>query len=55
MTELFEEMKNHKLTYVFIRADSRASAFKVELENGEEVQANSAELLTKILKAIRGE
>lgn len=33
MTELFEEMKNHKLTYVFIRADSRASAFKVELEN----------------------
>ncbi|MHA0866161.1 hypothetical protein ACR9HT_17855 [Enterobacter wuhouensis] len=49
MAELFEEMKNHKLTYVFIRTNT----FKVELENGEEVQANSAALLTKILKAIR--
>lgn len=35
MNELFEEMKNHKLAYVFIRAGSRASAFKVEFENGE--------------------
>lgn len=51
MNELLEEMKNHELTYVFFHGDT----FKVEFDGGEMVEASSAELLTKILKAIRGE
>lgn len=51
MSELFEEMKNHNFTYVFFHRDT----FKVEFADGEQVQASSAALLTKILKAIRGE
>lgn len=51
MSELFEEMKNHKFTYVFFHRDT----FKVEFEGGgEQIQASSAELLARILKAIRG-
>ncbi len=50
MRELFEEMKNHKFTYVFFHRDT----FKVEFEGGEQIQASSAELLARILKAIRG-
>lgn len=49
MTELFEEMKNHKIVYVFFHCKQ----FKVEIEGGEEIQANSAELLTKLLRSIR--
>lgn len=50
MNELFEEMKNHELTYVYFYRDT----FRVEFGDGEQVQASSPELLTKILKAIRG-
>lgn len=51
MKELFEEMKNHKLTYVFFYGDT----FKVEFEDGEQIIASSAALLTRMLKAIRSE
>lgn len=51
MIELLEEMKNHKLAYVYFHRNT----FKVEFADGEQVQASSPELLTKILKAIRSE
>lgn len=50
MKELLEEMKNHKLTYVYFYRNT----FKVEFEDGERVEASSPELLTMILQAIRG-
>lgn len=49
MTELLEEMKNHKLSYVFFRNGT----FKIELSSGEVIQASTAPLLTAFLKAIR--
>lgn len=49
MKELLEEMKNHKLAYVFFHCKQ----FKVWLESGEEIQASSAELLTKFLRSLR--
>lgn len=50
MTELLEEMKNHKLTYVYFYRKT----FKVQLEDGEEIQASTPQLLTAFLKALGG-
>lgn len=49
MDELFEEMKRHKLTYVFFHRDT----FKVEIEGGEQLQTSSPGLMVKCLRAIR--
>lgn len=49
MDELFEEMKRHKLTYVFFHGDT----FKVEIEGGEQIQTSSPGLMVKCLRAIR--
>lgn len=48
MDELFEEMKRHKLTYVFFHRDT----FKVEIEGGEHIQTSSPGLMVKCLRAV---
>ena len=49
MDELFEEMKRHKLAYVFFHRDT----FKVEIEGGEHIQTSSPGLMVKCLRAVR--
>ncbi|WP_159124696.1 hypothetical protein [Enterobacter roggenkampii] len=51
MNELFEEMKNHKITYVCFYGDK----FKIEIQGGIKIQASSASLIVEVLKALRGQ
>lgn len=50
MIDLYEELKNHK----FERVELRPRHFAVTLCSGEYIMATTPELLTNILKAIRG-
>lgn len=51
MNELFEEMKNHKITYVCFYGDK----FKVEIQGGMKIQSRSPSLMVEVLKALRGQ
>ncbi|ELZ3650019.1 hypothetical protein ULT26_004313 [Salmonella enterica] len=50
MIDLLEELKNHELE----RIDFRAHRYAVTLCSGEFIKATTPEMLTNILKAIRG-
>lgn len=50
MVDLLEELKNHKLEVI----DFRARRYAVTLCSGEFIKATTPEMLTSILKAIRG-
>lgn len=50
MTDLYEELKNHK----FERIDFRAHRYAVTFCSGAYIVATRPDMLTKILKAIRG-
>ena len=50
MIDLLEELKNHKLGVI----DFRTRRYAVTLCSGEFIMATAPEMLTNILKAIRG-
>ena len=50
MIDLYEELKNHE----FERIDFRARRYAVTLCSGEYIMATTPEMLTNILKALRG-